>query len=98
MDALYVQGHVIIISDKNEKEVYTNFMKKNRQKGKNASDESSRVDYDQLMRDANAVAIKDDSNNMKKMQGRKQEEKHEHDSEAGGDEMMAQGNVIVIGG
>ena len=42
-------------------------MKKNRKKDRNVSEESSKVDYDELMRDANAVAIKDDTNNMKKM-------------------------------
>ena len=73
-------------------------MKKNRKKDRNVSEESSKVDYDELMRDANAVAIKDDTNNMKKMQGKKEEEKDEHDSDIGGDQMMAQGNVIVIGG
>ena len=43
--------------------MYTNFLKKNRNKKANLSEESSNVDYDELMRDANAVAIKED--NMK---------------------------------
>ena len=99
MDAFYVQGHVIIISDNDDKKMYTNFMKKNRQKDKNGSDESSKVDYDELMRDANAVAIKDDNNKGKIQENEgEKKEKVEHDSDAGVDQMMAEGNVIVIGG
>ena len=58
--SLYVQGHVIIISDSNEKHMYTEFMRKNRLNNKRKEgDSDSDLDYEQIMGDANAIAIRD---------------------------------------
>lgn len=102
LGTLMVQGHVIVISDREDKRMYTEFMKKQLLKD-NKSDLSSVVDYDQLMRDANAIAIKDERPEKKRMNNTSYETKlREKRSDADEDgvefeRMMAEGNVIVIG-
>ena len=58
------------------------------------------MDYDQLMRDANAVVIKDEGALKKKNEGNGLKKKTENNSDIDqqdAERMMAEGNVIVIG-